>query len=189
MDRTERFYRMDLKFEDHAVVSTQTFLDELGVSPVSGESPPPNITEVDGMTMTGPSDSNPPSDHAIISCDIRLKPALKSELIVKVGAEGGSITLYGARTSTGWVFSRDVMDQTPELLDEPWIEHSSPKVATWTAALELLDVYPWHMLRPLTIHEEFRGAVLEAVEERFRADGRADSPKLSRWKDLCKGST
>lgn len=43
------------------------------------------------------------------------------EVILQVGAEGGDVTLYGMLTKNGWLFSRQVIDQTPELLNEPWI--------------------------------------------------------------------
>ncbi|MCU1340938.1 MAG: hypothetical protein JWN92_361, partial [Candidatus Acidoferrum typicum] len=40
------------------------------------------------------------------------------EIIVKVGAEGGDLTLYGARSGNGWLFSLNVFDCTSLLLDE-----------------------------------------------------------------------
>ena len=49
----------------------------------------------------------------------------QSEVIVEVGAEGGSVTLYGLRTKQGWLFSRKVIDQSLMLLDEPQIQHDS----------------------------------------------------------------
>lgn len=109
----------------------------------------------------------------------------RTEVIVKVLAEGGSVTLHGASTPNGWVFYRDVRDQTPDLLDEPWIEHSSMQVATWPAALELLDRYPWYRLYPKVVHPDFRGAVLEAVEERYREAGPVSHSRLPMWRELC----
>jgi hypothetical protein len=51
--------------------------------------------------------------------------ANKSEVIVEVGGEGGSITLYGRRTERGWCFSREVIDWTPELFDREWFHKNS----------------------------------------------------------------
>ena len=49
----------------------------------------------------------------------------ESEVIIELGAEGGSITLFGVRSPRGWLYSRSVDDWTPELIDEERIEHDS----------------------------------------------------------------
>jgi hypothetical protein len=41
-----------------------------------------------------------------------------SEVIIELGAEGGSVTLYGIRTERGWFFSREVIDSGLMLIDE-----------------------------------------------------------------------
>jgi exonuclease III len=143
------------------------------------------IAGIAGVTVAGTADQNPISDHAILLCEVSFPPAQRSEVIVEVLAEGGSITLYGARSPNGWVFSRDVMDQTPELLDEPWIEHSSTRVDSWEAALELLDDYPWHRLSPYKVHKEFRKAVLDEVEKRYAAAASPPYSTLPKWRALC----
>jgi hypothetical protein len=79
----------------------------------------------------------------------------KSEVIVEVGGEGGSITLYGVRTERGWCFSRESIDWTPELLDEERVHKRSSVVDNWEAALDLLDRYPWPKLVPIAVHPEF----------------------------------
>ena len=56
------------------------------------------------------------------------------ETILEVGGEGGSITLYGVRTANGWLFSREVIDQSPELINEAAIQHRSEIVDSWPAA-------------------------------------------------------
>lgn len=109
----------------------------------------------------------------------------ESEVILEIGAEGGSITLCGTRTADGWRFSRNLLDQTPELLDEPAIEHDSNMVESWSAALELLDTYPWHRLFPLWVHPEFRGLVLDAVKARYTANGPRGPDRTDRWEELC----
>src|SRR3990172_4575580 len=110
----------------------------------------------------------------------------QSEIIFKVGAAGGSVTLYGVRANHGWLFSRQVIDQTPELIDEPAIRHKSEVTVSWQAALELMDRYHWHRLSPREVHSEFRELVWAAVISRYEI-GDGDSKNhhnLSEWKGL-----
>lgn len=111
--------------------------------------------------------------------------AVELEVIVKVLAEGGSVTLWGARTDTGWKFYRAVNDQTPELIDEPGIRHDSSWVESWSEAVALLDRYPWHRLHPQEVHPEFRTAVLETVEALYAGGGSGPNSRLSNWKERC----
>jgi hypothetical protein len=106
------------------------------------------------------------------------------EVIIEVGAEGGSITLIGFRTAQGWVFSRKVIDQTPELIDEDWIETNSDCVHSWEAAVELLDRYPWSKLYPISVHPDFREKIWSAVQERVGGDENSGL-QLSRWREIC----
>ena len=107
------------------------------------------------------------------------------EKILEVGAEGGSITLYGVRTAKGWLYSRHAIDQTPELLDEPWIERDSEVGKSWVAALKLLAKYPWHELYPLHVHPEFRALVFDALIERYSEEKDENPRQLPKWKVLC----
>lgn len=100
-------------------------------------------------------------------------------------AEGGSITLYGARTTKGWQFARNVIDQTPMLLDETGIEHDSGVVKSWSAALKLLDRYPWHRFSPTQVHPEFRRLAFDAVMARYKVENKADQWVLPKWRCLC----
>jgi hypothetical protein len=114
-----------------------------------------------------------------------------SEVILEVGAEGGSLTLYGARTPDGWRYSRRVLDQTMALLDlddGEVIDEESAVVGSWSAALALLDKYPWHRLYPLEVHPEFRGRVMQAVVARVREDLDKDPERVFRWKAACSGN-
>jgi uncharacterized protein (DUF488 family) len=43
-------------------------------------------------------------------------------------------------------FTRKVIDQIAELIDEPFVETNCDVVCSWEAALALLDRYPWPML-------------------------------------------
>jgi hypothetical protein len=106
---------------------------------------------------------------------------MQCEVVLEVGAEGGSITLYGLRTNQGWVFSRKVIDQTPELIDEQSIATNSECVGPWEAALGLLDRYPWPRLYPISVHPEFRDRVWSAVQDKLDGDEEA----LRRWRAIC----
>jgi hypothetical protein len=39
-------------------------------------------------------------------------------IVLQLGAEGGSLTLYGMQTERGWLFSRSLDDWSPELIGE-----------------------------------------------------------------------
>src|ERR1700730_17657623 len=58
------------------------------------------------------------------------------EVLIELGAEGGSLALHGIRTEHGWVFSRQLVDWTPELVDEKRIQGKSTCVDSWDAQAE-----------------------------------------------------
>jgi hypothetical protein len=110
---------------------------------------------------------------------------MKEELIVHVGAEGGSLTLYGVRQGQGWLYSRNLFDQTLSWVDEdaPVIDRDSKVVDTWPKALKLLDEYTWHQLYPLEVHPKFQEKVYGAVLVRTMQDG--ISYHIQKWEDIC----
>jgi hypothetical protein len=106
----------------------------------------------------------------------------KSELVIELGAEGGSIRIYGVRTKWGWLFSRRVDDWTSELIGEDWITTNSGVVDSWEAVLGLLDQYPWHRFAPTSIHPEFEEQILNAVQQRLQGNQDAEL-MLQRWRN------
>ena len=105
------------------------------------------------------------------------------EVIVEIGAEGGSITLFGVRSPRGWLYGRSV----GERIDEERSQHDSNVVDSWEAALGLLDQYPWHMLSPQHVHPEFRRQIFAAVQKLFESsDDRMG--RMEKWRDLCDGT-
>jgi hypothetical protein len=111
-----------------------------------------------------------------------------SEIIVEIGAEGGSLTLYGKRETSGWLFSRRVIDQSAVMLGDDAIDLTSSVVNTWPQALDLLGQYRWEGLYPLFVHPEFRQAVYEAVRARLDLAGERTLQALERWSQVCDGS-
>jgi hypothetical protein len=109
----------------------------------------------------------------------------RSEIIVEVGAESGSVTLYGIRSNRGWIFSRHSIDQSAAFLAEPSHVLDSQSVSSWTEALALLDSYPWHRLYPLQVHPDFREAVFDAVKVRYGDAENSVWNRLADWKTLC----
>lgn len=107
------------------------------------------------------------------------------ETILEVGGEGGSITLYGLRTETGWLFSREVIDQSPLLIDEAAIHHESEAVDSWAAALKLMSRYPWMHLHPLNVHPEFREVVFIAATSPSGERRGISAHQLSKWQSVC----
>ena len=104
--------------------------------------------------------------------------------ILKIGAEGGGITLFGSQgADSGWTFFTTLVDHTPTLLmgedaRDP-IRRRTVPIVGWENALAFLDTkYPyWPRLSPIVVHVEFRGAVLAAVRTR-RGDEEAE-----RWSE------
>ena len=108
----------------------------------------------------------------------------KDEVIFKVIAVGGSLTLFGIKSSdTRWKFyaeldERSVCDLLPE--DEraglnPF--YRSPHMHSIEDALRSIERYDWHKLYPMAVHPEFREVIFAEVQ-------RLGGPlQLERWKN------
>jgi hypothetical protein len=115
------------------------------------------------------------------------------EVIVHIGAEGGDLTLYGARTGNVWRFRLNVYDCTPLLLEEDeerpvTYEAGVTSVPSWPEAIAILDRYPWANLYPMAVHPEFRKQVWSEVQRRLD-EGEENDSSLDRWRKLCKVDT
>jgi hypothetical protein len=93
------------------------------------------------------------------------------EVILEIGAEGGSLTLYGTRGSDGLRKYHLVTNSVALhdlLLDESFDEDpvtQSPTVTSWRQAILLLEKYPsWYRFYPISVLPEFASRVLQAVE-------------------------
>lgn len=102
------------------------------------------------------------------------------EIILEVGSEGGSITLFGTRGADGWTYLVSTFDGSdPD--EEPARTRTKP-LSSWAEALTGLDRYPWVHLYPLQIHPEFHELVMKAVQQRLC--GLDEMATLSRWRTL-----
>ena len=90
------------------------------------------------------------------------------ETIVQVLAEGGGIQLFGLRTAQGWLFSREVIDQSGFLMDEAEIRHHSNVVDSLEKGLALLDRYPWYVMHVKNMHPDFATEITAAIANRKR---------------------
>lgn len=107
-----------------------------------------------------------------------------NEVIFKAGGEGGSIALYGLRTEPDWLFSFDFID--PAAAFASHATEDGKVVTAWQGALELLADRPWHMLKPLLTHPEFRVEMLNALLAREKLiGGGGKSGRWQLWKNMC----
>jgi len=99
---------------------------------------------------------------------------MTGETILELGAEGGSLTLFGSKDDAGhWRFWTQTDESTMNyLLDEEDLRglgslvHTSESVCSLPEAFVLLDKYPWHWMIPLQVHPEFRAVILSEVQKR-----------------------
>lgn len=178
-------------------------IDHVLATPGVGDISASYIIEVGQYVAAGSKEVEPLSDHAILMAELTSPAGLEveasmtthSEIVLRIAAEGGGITLIGIRKGGGWLFRRNVRDWTPELIDEEWLAHESRSVDSWEAALDLLDQYPWHVLSPITIHPAFRKAIFDAIEVRYDAGTDPSNDKFApakrsnsnyeKWRRLC----
>ena len=105
--------------------------------------------------------------------------------ILQAGVEGGGITLNGQYNGKGWIFRKDISDQTPMLIDEPARHSGSDQMYARAEDLDALDIHSWHQFYPLEVHPAFRGAVLAAVVTRTQPDMIAEDHGFSQWLHVC----
>jgi NAD-dependent deacetylase len=104
------------------------------------------------------------------------------ETVVKVGAEGGSITLFREGDGEAWKFGMATNESAMyDMLSEEDLVGLGPaakesgSVHSFAEALNLLDRYPWYRLLPLDVHPEYLDEVVRAVAER------SDPITAARW--------
>jgi len=92
------------------------------------------------------------------------------EIVLQVGAEGGSLTIVRYHVSgEKWRFAiiRDESTLADFLGDEDQedlFEVLDP-IATFEDAIALINKYPWPNLYPLVVHPEYSNRVMEIIEK------------------------
>jgi hypothetical protein len=105
------------------------------------------------------------------------------EIVLQVGAEGGSLTIVRYHVSgEKWQFAiiRDesiLVDFLGKEDNEDLFE-ALDSIATFEDAIALMNKYPWPNLYPLVVHPEYANRVMEIIE-------RSGNPRAKdRWKDI-----
>jgi hypothetical protein len=105
------------------------------------------------------------------------------ETVLKVGAEGGSLSILRMRVDDGpwrFVVYRDESTLAGLLNEDDrqglTLTDESGSVESLAEALRLMDRYPWHMLVPLALREEYESSVMAAVLHR------GGTEHAARWK-------
>ena len=100
-------------------------------------------------------------------------PKERGEVILKVGACGGSLTILGERNAMGdWRFliAKNEVALVDMLLPEDRVGmvayERSDYLSSLEKALKRLDRYPWFRLHPVEVHPDFLDQVLLEVKKR-----------------------
>jgi hypothetical protein len=118
-----------------------------------------------------------------------------AELLLKIGAAGGLIAVYGgAPDSPQSRFRVAVLDQTPTFLSDdeagPAIRKDSGWLPTWDAVIQALGRYPWPNLSVIYVHPSVRSAVWDAVQAyAANASTPVRAVSLERWRRECSSTT
>lgn len=91
----------------------------------------------------------------------------------------------GTTACTGYLFRKDILDQTPKLIDGPASQSYSEQVHSSEGALQVLDWHLWHLFYPLKVHPVFNGVVLAAVLTRSRPEMIDDDHGFRQWLQTC----
>jgi hypothetical protein len=105
------------------------------------------------------------------------------EIVLQVGAEGGSLTIVRYHVSgEKWQFAiiRDESTLADFLGEEDKEDlfEALDSIATFEDAIALMNKYPWPNLYPLVVHPEYANRVRKIIER--SGDPRA----MDRWKDI-----
>jgi hypothetical protein len=109
---------------------------------------------------------------------------IKPEIIVSLGADDGSMTLYGVQLAQDWHFllrydkSRDLNFISHEA--ENSFDDQNLFSRGFQRAIELMDDYEWHKLIPRSVHPKFAEQFLCEIEKRIPPN----HIRLTYWKRL-----
>jgi hypothetical protein len=115
----------------------------------------------------------------------------KAELLLKIGAEGGFIAVYGGPPQDPQSrFRLAVIDQTPTFLSEEEggaaLRRDSGWLPTWADLITALNRYPWPNLHVVYVHPAARRLLWSALESYAAQSGPpARASALERWRQYC----
>jgi len=112
-----------------------------------------------------------------------IKPEGGQRIILRVGGEGGVLTLSGRWAAAGWRFQ--VHDWTPEMEDGAAIAHELDDIRSWRSAMKTMDRNSWHALYPLEAHPEFGEKIWQARQRRCKVH--CLDRYEEEWKRVCRG--
>lgn len=103
------------------------------------------------------------------------------EIVLQVGAEGGSIVLL-RKDGSPEAFCVRILDQSLSLVDEGEDITRQGTWDSWQTALQSLDYYPWRRLVPLNVHPDYRETIWDLVSANSR-----DLPehRIRDWAEAC----
>jgi hypothetical protein len=116
----------------------------------------------------------------------------RARLLISIGAEGGSIALYGDIANPSLPrFRLCVVDQTPMFLSDDEagtaIRSDSGWLSSWADAMAALGRYPWVNLVPLHVDAAISSDVWKALEDYIARTKRSvRETALSRWRIACR---
>lgn len=103
------------------------------------------------------------------------------EIVLQVGAEGGSIVLL-RKAGSPEEFSVRILDQSLSLVGEGEDITRQGTWDSWQAAVQSLDHYPWRRLVPLNVHPEYRETIWGLVSAH---SGELPELRIRDWSDAC----
>lgn len=113
----------------------------------------------------------------------------KKELVLEIGAAGGSLSVWSVTAKDGARSFFVVRDESTlkDFLDKEdgsGITYYSKtgRLNSFTAALVVLDRYPWHRLYPSFVHQDFIDIVYAAVMSR------GGEEEANRWRRILERS-
>lgn len=95
-----------------------------------------------------------------------------TEVVLEVGAEGGSVRLMSRRSGKGWAYKVETGSDAAFHGEAPPPEREWRR--TWEAGLADLDAYPWTVLYPLFVAPEWRVRIGAAIIDRMHRDDPID---------------
>jgi hypothetical protein len=107
------------------------------------------------------------------------------QIIFKIGAEEGSLTVLGRHNDAGqWQYTLVRDEAALQFLTKEFTDkelYSDCLASSWEEVLDELDVYPWAQMYPLgPFHPDHKIRIWAAVQARSAEDGYdAD------WETLC----